>query len=276
MSRMVSPALSQTPALRRYRMRMKLLVRVAALIVATGLAAAQRAPVFEVASVRVSQLAKSGGEGATREGLELSPGSLRMHNISLRSAIRWAYGVMDFQISGPGWLAAERYDIVAKAPDSKGADRMRPMLQALLAERFRMAVHRETKDLPLYALLVGKKGPKMEPAKAGGPAAMRPNGGALEFRNTSMPELAERLTTRPFRMDRPVIDQTGLPGAFDFTLKLAGGGAELKSTLEQAELQQDTSLFRGALQDLGLRLEARKGPVEIVVVDRSEKVPLEN
>ena len=84
----------------------------AALIALTSAAAAS----FEVASVRISQLAKAGGEGSTRESIDPTPGSLSMRNVSLRSAIRWAYSLKDFQISAPGWMKSERYDIVAKAP----------------------------------------------------------------------------------------------------------------------------------------------------------------
>jgi uncharacterized protein (TIGR03435 family) len=199
-----------------------------------------------------------------------------MRNVTLRSSIRWAYGVKDFEVAGPGWLETERYDIMAKASQPVPDSQLRLMLRALLAERFQLTLHRETRDVPVYALLVGRKGRKLEASKTEGPASVRPNGGALEFRNITMSDLADRLPARPFGIDRPVIDRTDLAGAFDFTMKLADNDAELKKNLERREADHDPSMFNAPLQDLGLRLEPRKGPVEILVVDHARKVPVEN
>lgn len=237
---------------------------------------AQAQPPFEVASVKASQLAKTGGEGSTRESVEISPGSLSMRNVTLGSCIRWAYGMKDFQIAAPGWFTSERYDVIAKASTPVSNDQLRLMLQALLADRFKLALHREMKELPVYALLVDSKGTQLQPAKTEVPSSMRPNGGALEFRNMSMPELAERLPARPFGIDRPVIDKTGLSGAFDFTMKLADNAAELKSSLERRESERDPSLFTVPLQQLGLKLEPQKGPVDILVIEHAQKIPVEN
>ena len=237
---------------------------------------AQPLPSFEVASVKVNQLAKTGAEGSTRESVEISPGSLSMRNVTLRSCIRWAYGVKEFQIAAPAWLASERYDIVAKASGPVPDDRLRLMLQNLLAARFKLTQHGETKVMPVYALLVTGKGTKLQVAKTQAPGSMRPNGGGLEFHNTSMSEFAERLLVRPFGVGRPVVDKTGLAGAYDFTMKLAANGAELKSSLERGEREQDSAFFDAPLKDLGLKLDPQRGPVEILVVDHAEKSPVEN
>ena len=197
-----------------------------------------------------------------------------MRNVSLRSCIQWAYRVRGYQISGPGWLTSERYDIVAKTSSPAADDQLRPMLQRLLADRFQLALHRETKELPVYWLVAGKRGPKLRAAAGEGNSSMRPAGGGLEFRNFSMPELADRLSARPFSVDRPVLDKTGINGLFDFTMKLADNDAELKRTLEGMERgASDFALF---LEQLGLTLQAQKGTVEILVIDRAEKAPIGN
>jgi uncharacterized protein (TIGR03435 family) len=236
----------------------------------------QPAPSFDVASVKVSQLARNGGEGSSRESVEISPGSLSMSNVTLRSCVRWAYGVDDFQVAAPNWFASERYDVIAKASGTATKDQLRLMLRGLLAERFKLVLHHETKELPVYALLVGSRGSKLKTGNTDAPSSMRPNGGALEFRNMSMAELAERLPARPFGIDRPVIDRTGLPGAFDFTMKLANNDAELKSSLERGESERDSSLFTVPLQQLGLKLKPQKGPIDMLVIDDAEKIPIKN
>jgi len=231
-------------------------------------------PAFEVASVKPNLSGRAGGEGSERETIASSPGSLMMRNVSLRTGIQWAYGVRGHQVSGPDWIASERYDIVAKTSGPASEDQMRRMLQTLLADRFQLALHRETKLLPVYALVTGKRGAKLQTASGQGNSSMRPAFGGLEFRNYSMSDLAERLSSRPFGVDRPVLDQTGLHGLFDFTMKLAGNDAELKHTLEGME--RGGADFTAFLEQLGLKLQPQKGPVEVLVIDRVEKVPVEN
>jgi uncharacterized protein (TIGR03435 family) len=249
-------------------------------VAGSGLAFAQAA--FEVASVKANASARSGAEGSTREVIESPPGSLTMHNVSLRTCVKWAYGLRDYQLQAPAWLGSERYDIAAKAAGAAAVDQLRLMLQALLAERFKLTAHRETKELTVFALAVAKSGPKLRAAKATGrgrelgdaEGSMKPSGGALVFRNYSMAELAERLSARPFNMARPVVDRTGLTGRFDFGMKFSDNDAELKRTMERMEADQ--SSFASALNDLGLKLDPQKAPVEILIVDRADKVPTEN
>ena len=99
-----------------------------------------------------------------------------MRNVRLTSCIKWAYSVQDYQISGPGWLNTERFDIIAKAEGPAPDNQLRSMLQALLAERFKLALHRQTKELAAYALTIGKNGHKLHPSESDGPTSLKPNG----------------------------------------------------------------------------------------------------
>ena len=245
--------------------------------IAIGLASAPRSdaqqqqPVagrlaFDVASVKPSQIARAGGEGSRRERIDRSPGSLTMRNVSISFCIQWAYSVKFYQISGPRWLVDERYDIVAKASGSHDDGQLRLMLQTLLADRFKLKLHREKKELPVYALVVGKDGPKLRPSTADGDSDMQVAAGSFVFQRTSMQDLADRLSDL-VGVDRPVIDETGIKGVFDVTLKSAA----------RAALEGDgPSIFTSLREQLGLRLEPRKGRLEILVVDFADKVPTEN
>jgi uncharacterized protein (TIGR03435 family) len=229
---------------------------------------------FEVASVKRSQPGRSG------TGVGTDPGRLTIRNASLKFCIGWAYGVKDYQISGPGWLDSEHFDIVAKAERGALEDRLRLMLQSLLTERFKMALHRETKELSVYALTVVKEGAKIHEVKADGKSRTGGGRGHLIGQKISMPELADLLTLAGQReLGRPVIDKTGLKGVFDITLSwtpespppTAGNDTGQAATENAPALD----IFR-ALQQLGFRLESQKGPVEILVIDRAERVPTEN
>ena len=231
-------------------------------------------PSFEVASVKVNQQGSAGGEGRERESISAMPGSLTMRNVSLNSCLRWAYSVRDFQISGaPAWFATERYDIAAKAASPASVDEMKTMLQALLAERFHLKIRRETKALPMYSLIVGKSGSKLHASGTEGTAVMRPGDGVLIFQKISMPEFADRLSARPFSIDRPVVDRTGINGIYDFDLRLADNAAELKRSLERND---GPSIFDVVQQQLGLKLEPQKGPLDNLIIEHAEKIPVAN
>jgi uncharacterized protein (TIGR03435 family) len=230
------------------------------------------AQTFEVASVRPNKIGNAGGEKSTRESISIEPGSLTLRNVILRSCIKWAYGVADYQITGPAWLGTQRYDIMGKAGSPASAEQLKQMLQALLASRFSLALHRETKELPVYELMVAKSGAKLTKAEGEGESSMRPGEGDLVYHNYSMAEFAEKLPGIPFRVDRAVVDKTRLTGLYDFKLKIAGNAAEMKSGLEHA----DGPLVFDVLQQIGLRVQARKDPVEILIIDRAEKNPVEN
>jgi uncharacterized protein (TIGR03435 family) len=248
-------------------------------LVFIGLAAfaAPNPPAFDVASIKPNQMGNTGGEKSERENITVSPEGVIMRNVSLRSCLKWAYDVKDFQINGPGWLASQKYDIAAKTATPTSNDQLRLMMQTLLADRFKLVLHRATKDLPVFALVVGKNGPKFHESPAGDvKSSMRPSGGSLEFRNFTMTEFAEQLSARPLKVDRPVLDKTDLNGPFDFTMKLADNTLELKHTLEGIEKGDGQSISTIIQQELGLKLQPQKGPVEILVIDGAEKTPSEN
>ncbi len=236
------------------------------------------AQTFDVASIRVNQAGSAGGEGMTNESITVEPGSLVMKNVTLRSSIRWAYGVRDFQISdGPGWISSERYDISAKSSAPAGEAELRKMLQTLLSQRFQLSVRQDSKDLPVYAMVVAQPKAGLKAAADGEEPAMIPEGGTLEFRDVSMADLAERLGHRPLAVDRPVVNETGLRGGYDFTLHLGEGADSLKRGLEEADRGGDSGLsIADALQQVGLKLQGRKAPLALLTIESAARNPGEN
>jgi uncharacterized protein (TIGR03435 family) len=274
-------------------------------------------PSFEVASVKpAAPLNMNGGRGGRG-----SPGQVMFTNSPMTQILMSAYGVKRYQISGPSWMDTERFDIVAKLPEGATRADSPPMLRNLLAERFKLSVHREKKDLPIYALVVAKNGPKMTesaevPAPANGNAPppipappserkMGPDGfpvwptggrgldiqmspGRIRMKVTmeSMPQFADLLSNE---LDRPVMDQTGLTKNYAFILAYApepGGrrgpmGMALPTPAPgdgatPADLDAAPTLLVAVQEQLGLKLEQKKGPVELLVIDRIEKTPTEN
>jgi uncharacterized protein (TIGR03435 family) len=208
--------------------------------------------------------------------------------VNLKLLMTIAYDVRDFQIvGGPGWIATERFDIVAKAegaPDQLTPEQFRPMLASLIEDRFQLKIHRETKEMPVYALVVAKNGLKLK-ANAGEPGPMlRMGRGQLSGMKIPMKMLLQQLAQQ---LGRPVVDKTGLTGEYDFTLtwtpQLGEGGAGFGSGPPgpggfEGPPPVDPngpSIFSAVQEQLGLKLESEKGPVEVVVVDRVEK-PTEN
>src|SRR5947209_7412353 len=120
-------------------------------------------PAFEVASIKAAAPPVNGRMMIRMAG---DPGRVDYANVSLRDVIRIAYGVKEYQVSGPDWISATRFDILAKLPEGAPREEVPQMLQTLLAERFKLTVHRETKEHSMYALVVGKNGPKLKPAEA--------------------------------------------------------------------------------------------------------------
>ncbi len=230
---------------------------------------------FEVASIKPSA---PGGRGVR---IQMAPGGrLDVSNVTLKLLIQQAYGVKDFQISGgPGWINSERYDVVAKADRDIGkAEELRPLIQKLLADRFQLTIHRDTKELPVYALVVGKNGPKLKESAANGPGSqIRMGRGLINGQGMGMEMLAGELS-RP--LGRTVIDRTGLKGQYDIKFEWTpedGPGHGPGDGPESAPPSDTTgpSLFTALQEQLGLKLESSKGPVEIIVIDRAEK-PSEN
>lgn len=230
-------------------------------------------PAFEVASVKVSQGGR-GGRGFPGRGfgnqIASEPGALTMRNVSMRAAIHWAFDVPEFQISGPAWMASERYNITAKAAAGAPEDQLRLMLRTLLADRFKLVTHAEQKTMPYYLLTVAKGGPKFkETTETGEPVLTAgPNSSTAVLRRVPMAQLIDML--QPI-LQAPVIDETGLKGRYDATLNV---GALISTPIQNDDL---TGTIITAVQDLlGLKLEPKKGPLDMLVVDHAEKVPTEN
>ena len=224
-------------------------------------------PEFEVASVK-RDLSETGVDR-----VRISKGDVVIQNVSLKRLISMAYGIPDsreYLLSGPDWLDSERFDISAKYPPETPDEGVLPMLQKLLGERFGLAVHHETRQISGYALVVGKGGPKLHPAAKPDPLPMfRALPGHASGASASMPDLADRLSRAPFQLDRPVVDFTGLTGRFDLTLEWSPVDAS-------GENAAGPSVFTAIEEQLGLRLEPRKMPLEVLVVDRANRVPAEN
>jgi uncharacterized protein (TIGR03435 family) len=222
-----------------------------------GQSAGTARPEFEVASIKPHPPS----EGPPGISMIIEHGRLTFTAVTVRACIRKAYGLKIYPPSrGPDALSTDRYDIVAKAPGDATEEQTVLMLRALLEERFKLAVHRETRELPIYALVVGKNGPKFREAPADGTETQIDSGGGHQIRahHASMKLLASALSEH---ID-PVVDATGLTGLFDFNLDF---------TLDESLSATGISLFEAVQQQLGLKLEARKGPVEVVVIDHVEK-----
>ena len=246
----------------------------ASLVVFTSCAAFGQSaapPAFAAVSIKPVKPDFAALKGPPQPLVFVSPGSVTMRNVTLKDVIMAAYGVKDYQISGPPLLNSGWYDILAKADGAASADRLKLMLQGLLADRFKVALHRDTKELAMYALVVGKEEPKLHAGKPDGDSSTDIAGGTMVFRNYSMSKLADYLSARA--ADHPVLDATGLSGPFDFTVQLADDqsatAVDVKRALGQA--MRDGTLAKLVAEQLGLKLESRKGPVPILVIDHAEK-----
>jgi uncharacterized protein (TIGR03435 family) len=247
-------------------------------------------PAFEAASVKPDNRCP---------GLQsrVFPGRLLLTCASLKELIAFANGVRNDQIAeGPSWATSDHYDIEATAAGNASASQMAgAMLQALLEDRFKLALHRETRQLPVYELVVVKNGLKLQPTKDGtcipfspdSPPLPPPAPGTTRLPFCGFPRsgrsgsiwtmngegigigaLAESLSR--LQLGRSVINKTGLTGSYDVHLKW--GAEPLASTPED---QSAPSIFTALREQLGLRMEAAKGPVEVLVIDRAER-PSEN
>lgn len=200
-------------------------------------------------------------------------------NATVRELIESAFRVKFFQVlGGPAWLGTERYDIVAKTENSQVSDDdLWLLLQPLLMERFGLKFHRETKELPVYSLVVGTKGNRLSRPGAGeGPSVRVSSGsGGAKITATKMPlaKLAEMLGNQ---VGRTVLDRTGLNGDFDFKLEWSdeheGPGSSFVGGVQDLLGLSVPSIFTAVHEQLGLKLEAAKGPVDVIVIDGAEKV----
>ncbi|MGB7220700.1 MAG: TIGR03435 family protein [Vicinamibacterales bacterium] len=256
-------------------------------------------PTFEVATVKPNK----DGSGLISVGFEPG-GRFRAVNTPLRLLVRLAYEVQDFQIlGGPGWLSTDRFDIVAKADGVPPLPQIRLMLRALLEDRFRLAVHTETREQPIYALVIarsdGRTRPELRPSGTecapltlwpGAPPPPPPPAGPAaaprgSFRCPSMfvpgrtsardVTMAQWATTLSQFVSRFVTDRTGLTGSFDFDLQWTPDQMPPGPPGPPPIDLNGPSLFTALQEQLGLKLDPQRGPAEVLVVDRVEQ-PSEN
>lgn len=223
------------------------------------------APAFEVTSIKASEPETKGPL------IGISAGRLTLTGFTLKELMVYAYWIHPDQVQkSSGWMDSQKFDIVAKPErGSVPEDQMRRMLQVMLAERFKLTFHHDRKDLPVYVLSVARDGPKMKARKPDdGGAGFRLvfQGNSLPGRNASISQLIFALQTRI--LDRPVIDETGLSGNFDFDL--AWSADAVRGDIAPTD-SDNPDLFTATQKQLGLKLDSHRGPVEVLVIDHAEK-----
>jgi uncharacterized protein (TIGR03435 family) len=234
--------------------------------VMSSVSSAQSRPEFEVASIKPNN--SDGGPSSTRA----TKNEVIMENVSLRKCVGAAYGIgedRDYALNAPDWLRFQKFDILAEFPPDTPFQQIMLMLQNMLADRFKLKLHRETKEIPVYALVVGKNGLKLRESTPGTPGQINMSASHIIGRAVPMQALADHLSNAALQLDRPVIDQTKLVGTYDFTLEWTPDTVPLGDA-------SAPSLFTAVQEQLGLKLDSRKAPVEIIVVDSAEKVSTEN
>ena len=246
---------------------------------------------------------------------------IALSDLSLAELIRVAYRVKLYQISGPDWMTTTRFDVVAKLPEGAKSDQVPEMMQTLLEERFHLVLHNSSKEMPVYALVVGKDGSKLKEstpdeatdgagvAAGGSPAAgaggrsgmgagpmttsgpngsstmsAGPNGLHVDLKNMTIASMLDWLSRFT---DRPVVDQTGLAGRYDLALdvsrdemlnaaRAAGMAVDAARRAPEGATDPGGDSVFGSVQKVGLKLEPRRLPLTLLVVDRLDKTPTEN
>ena len=255
-------------------------VAVAALLTASGVfaqPAVSRPPfeAFDVATIKPTDPDYKGGRFITMQSSHVFVAK----NYTVKALVVAAYNLNPRAVSGgPAWFDSDRYDIVAKAPNAvrPNLDEQMSMLRKLLAERFTLTFHREQRELSIYALTVAKNGPKLkastEPPDAPPALVNRifPGRALLPARNATMEQFASVMQRAV--LDRPVVDRTGLSGKYDFDLEWMPDEVQFGGHVPPGtpEAQQKPDLF-AAIQQLGLRLDATKGPVEVLVINQVQR-----
>ena len=235
-------------------------------------------PAFEVATIKPSKPDQPG------KGFRMNGRNFSTINTSLSDLITFAYDIQAKQIVGaPAWAESDRYDLGGK-PEGEGAPSSRQlkiMVQKLLVDRYKLTFHRDKKELSVYTINVAKTGAKLTKSEAD-PSSLPGLGfrglGTFVARNATMADFATVMQTTA--LDRPVLDQTGLPGHYDFTLnwrpdEFQFQGLGVKMPPPSADAEADPDLFTAIQQQLGLKLESTKAPAEVLVIDHVEK-PSEN
>lgn len=294
---------------------MKGIVLTAALATMAAMAAAQTParPAFEVASIRTSANSDRIQGGKVAVGVHIDGAQVHVVAFTLKEYLGIAYRMKIAQISGPDWIGSDRFDISATIPAGGKASQIDEMFQSLLADRFQLKFHREKKEFPVYAL-VGGKGPlklKEEPPDPGDAAATPPpldikgdgsvNGVNINYGNgstfTFVPNTIEvhKLSMEQFAgiierfADRTVVDMTGLKGQYDFKVDInaddylpmlihsaLNSGVVLPPEAARLAEGHTATGLSDAMQQVGLKLDARKAPLDVIVVDSATKTPTDN
>ncbi len=272
-------------------------------------------PRFEVATIKEAPAITAAmvAAGSLHVGVKTDKAQMDIGYTPLAELIRMAYDVHPYQVSGPSWMVDRKWDILAKIPNGSSPDQAPRMLQALLAERFGLKAHHESRPQPVYALLPAKTGAKPSPAteedqnqdnplqvdtsrdgrfttvtgvgRGVTRTEMRPDG-SMHFESTrlTMPLLADTLA---YYFDRPVIDMTGMSGRYVVNLEFSGAdlrfaatkagvGAYLQAAASDTASEPGGAALIASLQRLGLRLEKQQAPMEIIFEDQLEKMPTAN
>jgi len=231
-------------------------------------------PAFEVASVRAGTSGRIFSPDMLPTTVSAAD-SLMMRNMTLRGAVAWAYHVMDYQVTGPEWIQLQRYNISAKSGGPVHEDELRTMLQTLLADRFKVAFHRETKEQQVFVLSVGKNGTKLKETESEGDLSIQPDQKRMTITVNRAPisRLVEGLS-EVFKA--PVIDKTGLNAKYDITVDVGKYMADFQSSAGGTPPDPIAMITMGLQDALGLKLESKKVALDLLVIDRAEKVPTEN
>jgi uncharacterized protein (TIGR03435 family) len=266
----------------------------------TPLAAFSQTPTaFEVVSIKPAEAMTGPG---IRIGISQDKGRITMSNVTLSMILTQAYKLKQQQLVSPAWMESTRFDIVAKLPEGATKEQVPAMLQTMLADRFKVKIHKESKVLPIYAMVVAKGGPKLKETDAEGGLRimMSPKGREMSGKAT-LSRLADSLSNT---LDRQVIDMTELKGAYEIDLtwspdesdnqRMRGGpggpgpgrgpggegpgpaGGDPHADSKATDGPDAPNIFVALQEKMGLKLEPRKAPVDIVVVDQAEKVATEN
>jgi uncharacterized protein (TIGR03435 family) len=234
-------------------------------------------PEFAVATIKPSR------PDAPRGGYGIRGPDVTTTNVTVSWMIKLAYNVHANQIAAaPSWIDSERYDTVGRSetPGEPSRDQMKLMIQKLLVDRFQLRFHTEKKELPVYAMVVAKSGPKIA-VSAGDPNAFpgigfgrEPGVISLSGRNTGLNGIANGLQSNI--LDKPVVDQTGLTGRYDFQLRFTPDPNQLANfgglePANAADLNPPPDIFTAFEQQLGLKLQATKAFVDVMVIDRIER-----
>ena len=227
------------------------------------------APAFDVATIKMGGPEVNGVININTG--KILNGVVSLSNATLSDCLKFAYSLTtEEQLAGPDWIKDKqvRFEVTGKAAPVTPDDQLRLMLQTLLKERFQMTLHFEQREMTHYELVIGKNGPKLKESTVGpGEATGTARLDGIRSNRMQMNRLAA-LLSRTTRM--PVLDKTGLTGFYQFDLRYAN---EVSPGPEDAARP---SVFTAVREQLGLKLESKKGPVEVLVVDHTERIPMEN